>query len=294
MPYIEINNVSLRYKMLGKSGPWVVLTPGGHLPLESLEPLGRALSNNGHRVLLHDRRNCGYSDVSITRRLDESRRDLAEQEIWIEDLIALLAALDISKVIAGGSSAGCRVSLLLALRRPELVTALLLWMVTGGQHAAQVLGEIYYGQYITMANERGMMAVCQSDFYAERIVQNPGNLERLMQMQVSEFIATMDAWRQYFLEGAELPVIGATITQLKSLRVPTCIVPGSDDIHPRLVAVRLAELLSDAELHYPFEKAQRIELKGQSLETIQAAYQAKLPGIFTRFLEASRNKGVFG
>jgi hypothetical protein len=37
----------------------------------------------------------------------------------------------------------------------------------------------------------------------------------------------MTAWRQYFLDDADKPVIGASAEQLKSLHVPTYIVPGT-------------------------------------------------------------------
>jgi pimeloyl-ACP methyl ester carboxylesterase len=279
---IKINQANIRYEILGDQGPWIVLTPGGRGPLENVKVLGETLCQQGYRVLLHDRRNCGYSDVII-----EGHQ--SEQEIWAEDLAALLSALEIRSVIAGGGSAGFRLSLLLALRNPGLVRGLILWHVTGGRHAATVLGESYYGQFITMANDGGMKSVCESEFFAERIQQNPSNKDRLLAMDVRDFVEVMDRWRSFFDEGADLPVIGATEETLRELKIPTCIVPGSDQIHPREVAVNLSKLLHNAELHYPFDTQERAFLKDQSLEVIVAKHTRKLGGIYSAFLSGLPN-----
>ena len=42
----------------------------------------------------------------------------------------------------------------------------------------------------------------------------------------------MTRWRRYFLDGADLPVIGATDADLASIGVPAIVVPGCDLIHP--------------------------------------------------------------
>ncbi len=292
MPRILINGVNLHYLMLpARSGitdretsdqhdgqaPWIVLTPGGHQPLTAVLPLGEHLAHEGYRVLLHDRRNTGDSDVSI-------KGESSEQEIWANDLYSLLQALDIHEVIAGGGSAGCRLSLLLAVKNPGLVRCLLLWMVTGGPDASTILGETYYGQYIRMAKSGGMAEVCRSEFYAERISRNPANLEYLMSLNEEAFIKTMNRWRKYFLDGADLPVIGVTREELAKLDIPTCVVPGNDEIHPRRVALELCEILPRARLRYPFEKQERDYLKTQSPEVIQNEYTMKLKAIFTDFL----------
>lgn len=170
------------------------------------------------RVLLHDRRNCGYSDVVIDG-------EKSEQEIWAADLAVLLRKLDAHPVIAGGGSAGCRLSLLLAMKHPNLVRGLLLWHVTGGEFAAKSLGEGYYGQYIELARQGGMQQVCNSDFFAERILQNPSNRDRLMSRDVEDFIEVMNRWRTFFNQGADLPVIGASEENLRGIDLPVCIVP---------------------------------------------------------------------
>ena len=161
---------------------------------------------------------------------------------------------------------------------------LLLWMPTGGAYAASFLAEQYYGQYARLAEESGLAAVWKTPHYQERIAQNPGNETHLKSLDVESFVAVMKLWSDYFLEGAELPVIGASAEKLRTINIPVCIVPGSDPVHPRQVALDLADLLPHAELHYPFEKEEREFLKSQPVETITTAYQSKLRDIFSRFL----------
>jgi pimeloyl-ACP methyl ester carboxylesterase len=133
----------------------------------------QAVAAAGYRVLLHDRRNCGASDVVI-------EGDESEYEIWADDLYELLSQLKAWPACVGGSSSGCRFSLLFALRHPEAVRALLLWRVTGGPFAAQRLAHNYFGQFIEVAKQGGMAAVCDTEFFRERITSNPANRNRLL------------------------------------------------------------------------------------------------------------------
>ena len=41
----------------------------------------------------------------------------------------------------------------------------------------------------------------------------------------------MQAWRAPFVAGAELPLIGTSEADLRSIKVPTCIIPGNDLTH---------------------------------------------------------------
>ena len=109
-----------------------------------MRSLAQLMADSGYRVLLHDRRNCGISDLVIGG-------DKPEYEIWAEDLHELLTQLGGLPVYIGGSSSGCRLSLLFALKYPQSVRGLLLWRVTGGPFAAGRLTENYYGQYIRAA-----------------------------------------------------------------------------------------------------------------------------------------------
>jgi pimeloyl-ACP methyl ester carboxylesterase len=137
MPYASVNGVNLYYEDYG-DGPAVILTPGGRVDREGLRPLGALLSRKC-RVILHDRRNCGRSDVVIGG-------DLSEQHMWAEDIAALLKYLGATPAYAAGGSAGSRTSLTLAVRYPETVKGVFAWEVSGGPLSAMLMAPGYYGQ----------------------------------------------------------------------------------------------------------------------------------------------------
>ena len=245
MPVAQVRGVNINYEVLGRQGPWMALSPGGRRALGEIKYLAELVAAAGYRVLLHDRRNCGASDVVI------DGTD-SEYEIWADDLYELLKQLNALPAIIGGSSSGCRLAILFALRHPDAVRALLLWRVTGGAFAANRLAENYYDQYIRVARAGGMAAVCDTEHFAERIKDNPANRERLMAMDPERFIAALAHWREYFLAGADLPVIGASAADLNSIRVPTCVIPGNDKTHGLQSGRTAHELIPGSELHYLF------------------------------------------
>ena len=142
-------------------------------------------------------------------------------------------------------------SLLTAIRHPQIVKGLLLGWVTGGTTAAEQLAYQYYGQFIEAAEQGGMEAVTQTPFFAERIQQNLGNRDRLLGMDVDDFTTVMRRWSTFFTEGAHLPVIGATEEELAAINVPTVIVSGDDDIHTPQAAQNLHRLIAGSEFHDP-------------------------------------------
>src|SRR5689334_21803700 len=144
MPLAKVRDVHINYKVLGTQGPWVALTPGGRNSHKKVEDIGRMIADVGHRVVLHDRRNSGASDVAIGG-------DDAEHEIWADDLHELLNQLAALPAYVGGCSAGCRTSVVFAIRHPQSVQGLLLWRVTGGEFATERLSHQNYGSFIEAA-----------------------------------------------------------------------------------------------------------------------------------------------
>ena len=275
MPSILIDGVNIKYEEMGRGEP-VVLTPGGRSGMEAVRGLAERLASS-YRVIIYDRRNCGASDVVIGG-------DLSEQEIWAEDLNELLNRLDASPAFVSGGSAGCRVSLLLALRHPEAVKVLLLWHVTGGAVAAERLGYNYYEQFIEAAERDGMQGVVDSEFFAERIAENPSNRERLLAMDIQEFIGVMRRWRAFFT--ADKPVIGATEEELKRIQVPMVIIPGDDEVHPRVVGENLHRILPHSELHPPvFTHEEAETIRQQNADRFVDIGHERRAAIYLPFLE---------
>jgi pimeloyl-ACP methyl ester carboxylesterase len=253
MPYANVRGVNINYRVLGDRGPWAALSPGGRRDISGIEPLARRLAGTGHRVVVFDRRNCGASDGVIDG-------NDSEYEIWADDLHGLLSKLDALPAFVGGSSSGCRTALLFALRHPEAVRGLMLWRVTGGRSACERLAQEYYGQHIAAAKQGGMAAVCEMEHWKERIDARAGNRGALMKMDPERFIAVMSHWREYFIRGADLPVIGATEVELQSIKVPACIIPGNDNTHSQKTGENLGRLLANAEAHILFPKHYDMDL----------------------------------
>ncbi len=274
MPYTTIDGVSINYEILGDRGPSMALSPGGRNGYENILPVAKRMAANGYRVLLHDRRNCGASDVSF----DPSR---SEYQVWADDLDALLRQFAMAPAIIGGSSSGARLALTFARRHPRSVRAMLLWRVTGGNFAATRLAENYYDKYARLAGEGGMAAVCAEEHFAEGIRRRPSNRDRLMALDPKQFIAIMRAWRAPFVAGADLPVIGTSEADLRSIQAPTCIIPGNDLTHGSATGLNAARLMPNAEAH-------RLNVEDQNVDLVPAEEWYKMvddiAAIFLDFL----------
>ena len=94
MPYANVRGVNLHYEVIGERGPWMMCSPGGRRDMEGVRYLAEKFAKAGFRVLIHDRRNCGLSDMSF----DGS---VSEYEVWADDLLALLKQLGATQTIDG-------------------------------------------------------------------------------------------------------------------------------------------------------------------------------------------------
>jgi len=241
MPTLNIRGVNIHYRVIGDKGPWLALITGGRRGFAEFVPLAEKIAAHGVRVLIHDRRNTGASDVVI-----EGAE--GEEEIWTDDLYEMLGRLGARPAVVGGASSGARTSVLTYLRHPDAVRALFLMRVTGGEFAAARLPQMYYGQFIKAAKEGGMAAVCATEQYQERIAANPSNQERLMKMDTQRYIAQMTRWLQIFTRGPVKPMYGVTEAQLKSIKVPSIVVPGNDKTHSSVAARDIQKLIPGSRL----------------------------------------------
>jgi pimeloyl-ACP methyl ester carboxylesterase len=275
MPVAKVRGVGIRYEIVGDKGPFVTLTTGGRRAHEEFLPLARKVAAGGFRVLLHDRRNTGASDILI-------EGDEGEEVIWTDDLHALLSQLDALPAFIGGSSSGARMSILFCLRHPPAVRALLLMRVTGGAFAAQRLPENYYGQFIRAAREGGMAAVCATEQYRERIAANPANRERLMRMDPARYVAVMSRWQELFMHGGNLPVMGVSEAELRSIKVPAIIIPGNDKTHSSTSARTAHRLIPGSKLH-------ALPIEDQDVDLIPfpqwAPYEDEIARVFVNFMK---------
>lgn len=242
MPVAKVRGLNIRYEVVGADGPFVTLITGGRRGYDEFVPLAKRVATEGFRVLLHDRRNTGASDICIDG-------DEVEEAVWADDLHELLSQLGALPAFIGGSSSGARTALMFALRHPEAMRGLLLLRVTGGAFAAERLPENYYNKFIRAAEAGGMAAVCETPEYADRIAANPANREILMAMDPDQFIAVLTRWRDLFVAGAALPVFGVSEAELNSIAKPAIVIPGNDKTHASDSGLTVHRMIPDSELH---------------------------------------------
>jgi pimeloyl-ACP methyl ester carboxylesterase len=242
MPVAKVNGVNIFYQVIGDRGPWAALITGARRGHGEFVPLAAKLANAGYRVVLHDRRNTGRSDVLI-------QGDVAEETLWLDDLHELLKQLNAIPTFIGGSSAGARTAMRYYVRFRNDVRGLLLMRVTGGAFAANRLPEMYYGMFIKAAQHGGMAAVCATEQYQERIAANPQTRERLMAMDPKDYIKVMSNWQDQFIASTKMKLFGMTDADLAAISVPTVVIPGNDQTHASFNGKLCASKIPGAVLH---------------------------------------------
>lgn len=274
MPVAKIRGASINYRVIGETGPFLALTTGGRRGYQEFLSLAEKIAPYGFRVLLHDRRNTGASDIVIDG-------EDGEEIIWADDLYALLAELKALPAFVGGSYSGARLSILTYLRHPEAVRGLTLFRVTGGAFAAGRLPENYYGQFIRAAEQGGMEAVCATEHYRGCIAANPANKARLLAIDPAKYIAVMSRWRDQFVRGAGFPVMGASEAELASIKVPTIVIPGNDKTHSSASGRTAHRLIPGSLLH-------ELPITDQDVPLIPfegwAPYEEEIARVFADFM----------
>jgi pimeloyl-ACP methyl ester carboxylesterase len=242
MPVSNIRGVNINWQVIGDRGPWLMATTGGRRGHDEFIPLAQKIARYGYRVMLHDRRNTGASDLCI-------EGDEGEEAPWLGDMYELMRSQDALPAFFSGSSAGARTSIRFYLRYPQAVRGLLLLRVTGGPFAAGRLPENYYGQFIRTAQKGGMAAVCAMEAWQERFKENPRGRDYLANLPADQFIRVFTRWKQVFEAGANHPVMGVTEQELRSIKAPTLIIPGNDNTHSSASGRVAHDLIAGSELH---------------------------------------------
>ena len=276
-----VNGCMIHYEQIG-SGPPIVFTSGGRWGREYHRELAELMADH-YQMTIYDRRNTGAADVVIGGADSEA-------ELWAEDLAELIRQLGVAPVYIG-EYAGGRTALVMTIRHPELVKALLIGWPAGGPVASERLGNNFYKEWIEAAEKGGMQAVVEASRFAEPVTQNPANRERLLAMNPQEFIRDVGRWLDCFVnKSVNLTLAGclATDEEIASIRVPTVIVSGDDDVHTVSSAHRLHRLIPNSEHHDPpipdedWKKARGTPLA----HTLQAKSSAPIFLDFLRRLEA--------
>jgi pimeloyl-ACP methyl ester carboxylesterase len=242
MPHVNVRSVSLHYQVLGNSGPWVALVSGARRSMDEVRGLAERVADAGFRVLLHDRRNTGRSSLSLDG-------EGSEFEIWADDLYALAGSLGLPPLIVGGSSSGCRLATIMALRHREAIAGLLMMRVTGGAFAVKRLSRVYYTQYVEAAQQGGMDEVCRTDHFKDLIEIDASRRAEIMAWDQQRFIEVMSRWQAELESGVNDPMLGASAAALKAIDFPVCVLPGNDMTHSITAGLEVQKLIPGAELH---------------------------------------------
>jgi pimeloyl-ACP methyl ester carboxylesterase len=248
MSTATVNGLTIGYDVIGDGARTWVLTPGGRYARDTpgLRPLGEALAaDGGARVLIWDRPNCGESDVCFEAD--------SESNLHADTMVALLDHLGLAPAIVAGGSAGARVGLLAAERRPDAVRAQAMWWISGGPTELFILGNHYCVPSIRAAWREGMDAVAALPDWAEQIERNPANRQRIVDQDRAAFIATMERWLIAYAprDGETIP--GLPDDRMAQIGHPALVFnSGESDLnHPRAITEHVARVMPAARLVEP-------------------------------------------
>ena len=244
---IEINGGNVVYEILGDTGDFIALTPGGRYSkdIPGLRPLAEELVKGGHRVLLWDRPNCGKSDLQFYGQ--------SESHMRAETLHGLITALGIGPCIIAGGSGGARDSILTTILYPEIATRLVTWNIVGGVYGSFVLGSYYLVPSILAVRGRGIKGLLHVDEWKERIAENPANKDRILALDADEFLTVMLRWLNAFVPKPGQAIPGVDDELFGQIKVPTLIIRGGENDwdHPKRTSLEVNCLIKGSMLIDP-------------------------------------------
>jgi pimeloyl-ACP methyl ester carboxylesterase len=152
-----------------------------------------------------------------------------------------------------GGSAGSRVTLLTAIRHPQVVSGLFLLWITGGIIGLASLATHYCAANAVMARAYGMEAVAKLPEWEESITRNPGNRARILAQDPDKFVKTMERWADSFFPKSDAPVPGLNPDELAAFKFPVVVLRSgySDLYHTRETSEALVTMIPTAELQEP-------------------------------------------
>jgi pimeloyl-ACP methyl ester carboxylesterase len=176
-----------------------------------------------------------------------SPRDLSI-ECFADDVIALIESQKVAPVILGGISMGAAIAVRIAVRRPELVRALILarpaWVTAAAPANMQPNAEV--GELLTSAMPDRARAIFEQSATAQRLAtEAPDNLASLLGFFAREpQVVTAELLKRISADGP-----GVTEAEVRTLDVPALVIGHeADAIHPMAHARDLAKLLARSEL----------------------------------------------
>jgi len=243
MPTARVTGAELHYEELGQGFP-VILSAGGlQGKLDSYSEVAGTLAE-AYRVIVYDRRFGGKSKSPLV---------VQTWDMVCQDVFDLMDSLGIGQAFLGGGSFGAAISFGCAARRPERVRAIFPSNIAGGTICdAYLAGKLF--KSLDMAVNQGIPAVIDgfalddrfSPFSPAAAQYDPEYRKDLESMRPEDFAQVMRDTIYALFDGPYLS-LGMTQEALKGIRVPTMIMPGSNDIHPRPLAEKVHRLVPNSQ-----------------------------------------------
>jgi pimeloyl-ACP methyl ester carboxylesterase len=247
MAQIRVNGIAIGYDIIGHGNRTALITPGGRSSKDTpgVRSLAQKLADGGLRVIVWDRPNCGESDLSF--------EGPSESLLNADALAGLLRALGVGPALLVGGSAGSRVSLLAAIRHPELIERLFVFWISGGAVGLAALAFYYCHESLAAAALGGMEAVAALPAWQEPLTRNPDNRGKLLRLDPADFIETMKAWAESFFPREGSPVPDILPAQLRALSLPVMILRSgrADFHHPRETTEAVHAMIPGARIAEP-------------------------------------------
>jgi 2-hydroxy-6-oxonona-2,4-dienedioate hydrolase len=276
---MEINGGNVVYEILGKTGDFIALTPGGRFSkdIPGLRPLAQALVKGGYRVLLWDRPNCGKSDVQFYGK--------SESHMRAETLHTLITELGEGPCIIAGGSGGARDSMLTTMLYPEMVTKLVVWNIVGGVYGSFVLGGHYVVPSILAVRGLGIKGLLTTREWRDLIAENPDNEQRLLALDQNEFLKVMLRWLNAYVPKPGQTIPGVEDEMFDRITVPTLIIRGGENDwdHPKRTSLEVSCLIKGSELIDPPWPEDAWERAGEA----RASGKAKRFNMFDTWVKAA-------
>lgn len=246
-------------------GPPVVLLHGLTASHRYVVMGSRHLERSGHRVLAYDARGHGASDPAPTP-------DAYGYEHLADDLVRVLEEHGMPRAVLVGASMGAHTALRVALRRPELVSGLVVvtpaWVPGNETHERGLAG----WDRLAAGLESGGVDGFVDAYDFTRIPEDwQDTVRKVMHQRLSVHehpAAVVDA-----LRAVPRSAPFDSLDELAAIDVPAVVVGDRDEAdpgHPLAVAQRYAEALGDATLVVEDEGKSPIAWQGGQLSRVIA------------------------
>nr|WP_024308983.1 alpha/beta hydrolase [Pseudomonas sp. P818] len=225
--------------------PVVVLVHGLVISSRYMEPLARALADNGYRVLAPDLPGYGESATGTPRRVLSVEQLADVLDLW-------LSACAIDKATFIGNSYGCQILTALAVRHPQRVERLVLQGPTVDPAARSLLPQLWRAvRNGRRERQRSSAAIGRIDYAKAGVWRVLGSIRQLLHYRIEDHLAAIEA-PCLVVQGSRDPVAPPHWGEAVAARLPKgrlCLVEGATHtmnyVHPHSFAQLIDDFLRE-------------------------------------------------